>query len=132
MKYTAKQYAQALFEALSESKPDHHEQVLDNFAALLKERGDLGKFAEIEIVFAEYEKTSRGIKSAEITTARELTDREEIGVINQLNDFLATNVELKKRIDKGILGGVVVRLEDKLIDGSIKRNLQDLKNNLST
>ena len=40
-------------------------------------------------------------------------------------------VELKKKIDENILGGVVIKMDDTLIDASVKRSLEDLKKDLS-
>lgn len=132
MKYTPRQYAQAFFEALHATRDSDHKKILDNFAAMLAQNGDLGKFTEIEQAFLAHEKTAKGIKTADVTTARKLSSSEEHQLITELNDYLETKVELKQKIDEGILGGVIVQVEDELIDGSIKRNLQDLKNNLAT
>jgi F-type H+-transporting ATPase subunit delta len=131
MRYTAKQYAQALYEALSETKPAEHDLVIENFARVLQGNGDLGRFGEIELAYHEHEKNLRGVKTAEVSTARELTGTEEVKLLHSLNELLDTKVELKKKIDEGLLGGIVVRVDDKMIDGSIKRNLKDLRNNLS-
>ena len=132
MKYTVPQYAQALYEALHGTKDMDHEKILDNFARLLQQNGDLGKFSQIEEAFVKHEKTAKGIKAADVITARKLSGTEQEKLIRELNDYLGTKVDLKKKVDEGILGGVIIQVEDKLIDGSIKRNLQDLKNNLAT
>ncbi len=132
MKYTPKQYAEALHRALQETHPDHHDRVLDNFVFFLQQRGSLGRFAEIETAFVDIDRVSKGIKTAEITTARKLAHNEEEKIMKELNSYLGSTVELKTKIDEGILGGVVVRFDDKLIDGSIKGNLRNLKNELNT
>ncbi|OGE78914.1 MAG: ATP synthase F1 subunit delta [Candidatus Doudnabacteria bacterium RIFCSPHIGHO2_02_FULL_48_21] len=131
MRYSVKQYAQVLYEALHDTQAKDQEKILDNFVAVLKQNGDLGKFAEIEDEFTAYEKTTKGIKTAQVTTARKLSEHEAGKLIKEMNDYLGAKVELKQKIDAGVLGGVLIQVEDKLIDGSIKRNLQDLKNNLS-
>ncbi len=132
MKYSTRQYAQALYEALHATADADHEKILDKFVALLQENGDLGKFTEIEQAFVEHEKTAKGIKIAEVTTARKMPASEEEKLVRELNDYLGEKVELKKKVDEGILGGVIIQIEDKLIDGSVRRNLQDLKNNIAT
>ena len=132
MKYTVPQYAQALYEALHGTKDMDHEKILDNFARLLQQNGDLGKFSQIEEAFVKHEKTAKGIKTADVITARKLSGTEQEKLIRELNDYLGTKVDLKKKVDEGSLGGVIIQVEDKLIDGSIKRNLQDLKNNIAT
>jgi F-type H+-transporting ATPase subunit delta len=42
------------------------------------------------------------------------------------------NIVLKTRLDESILGGVIVKIGDKLIDGSVVRQLQMLKTALLT
>ncbi|OGE83968.1 MAG: ATP synthase F1 subunit delta [Candidatus Doudnabacteria bacterium RIFCSPHIGHO2_01_FULL_49_9] len=131
MKYSPKQYAQALHESLAGTKPADHERVIDNFVQVLKQHGDLGRFAEIEAVYVEYEKSSRGISTAKVATAHKLSENEEAKLIHRLNHLLDSQVEIKQQVDEGLLGGIVVRMDDKLIDGSVRRNLKDLKTNLS-
>jgi F0F1-type ATP synthase delta subunit len=46
MKFNSKQYAQALYEALQETKD--HDKVVDNFVKILAQNGDLSKHPEIE------------------------------------------------------------------------------------
>lgn len=130
MTFTPKQYAAALHQAVFESKPSDQEKILENFAMILKENGDLGFFPEIESEFYKYEREAKGIRLAEVTAARELSKTEEQRVIEELNEYVGGKVELKKQIDEGLLGGIVVRLDDELIDGSVKKKLQDLKNTL--
>lgn len=130
MKYTTKQYAAALFQAVFESRPQDQERVLDNFAAVLKENRDLGKLNEIEHEFFNYERESRGVSLAEITTAQPMSLASEQKIIRELNEYVGGQVELKKKVDEGLVGGVVIKLGDELIDGSVRKNLKDLKKQL--
>ncbi len=130
MRFTPKQYAQALHQAIFESAPADQEKILDNFVTVLKENGDLGRLDEIEKEFFSCEREAKGIKLAEVTTAKALKDTEEQKIIGELNKYVGAQVELKTKIDEGLLGGVVVRIGDEFIDGSVRRNLKDLKEQL--
>lgn len=130
MKFTSKQYAIALHHALFESKPDDQEKILDNFAQVLKQNGDIGRMDEIEQEFFTYEKEAKGIKMADVTSAHELSTNQEQEIIKELNEHIGGQVELRKKIDEGLIGGVVIRVGDELIDGSVKKNLKDLKSKL--
>lgn len=132
MKYTPKQYAAALYQALQETKPDHHDRVLDNFVSVLQQQGNLGRFSDIETAFGAIERAAKGIKTAEVTATRKLAPGEEEQIMKGLNSYLGSKIELKTKIDQSILGGVVVRFDDQLIDGSIQGNLRELKNELTT
>ena len=127
MKYTPKQYAEALHQVISETAPAGQDKVLDNFAALLREDAAFGLMDEIE---KEYLRLS-GIRTAEVTSASPLGSREEAAIIERLNAYVGGKVELRKKVDEGILGGVVIRMDDELLDGSVRKNLNDLKKELA-
>ncbi|MBI4050243.1 MAG: ATP synthase F1 subunit delta [Candidatus Doudnabacteria bacterium] len=131
MKFTTRQYAQALFSAISEVSTADHDKIINNFAAILQKNGDLGLVDRIEEEFRAIDRESKGIKLAEVTTAHTLTEEEEKRLVQKLNDYVKGEVEIKKRLDEGLIGGVMVKIGDELIDGSVKRQLQDLKDDLS-
>lgn len=130
MRYSPKQYAQALHQAIFESRPADQEKILDNFVTLLKQNQDLGMLDQIEAAFFAFERELKGVKLAEVTTARNLGREEESKLIRELNEYVGGQVELKKKIDEGVVGGVLIRIGDELIDGSVRRNLKDLKEQL--
>ena len=64
----------------------------------------------------------------EITTAQPHRSRE---ILEHLNKIVGDKVEVKEKIDADIIGGVVVRVDDTLIDGSIKNSLKQLRKAIS-
>lgn len=129
MKFSVQQYTEALYQTLSETKPSDQEKVINNFIQVLKTNGDLANY---EAIIAEYEILDRkvkGIREVEITTAHEVQINSEI--IQSLNEAVGSDIELKKKVDESLIGGVVVRVEDTLIDASVRGQLNKLKNNLS-
>src|ERR1700690_194327 len=130
MKLTSQQYAHALFDAVSETAPHDHDKVLDNFVKILAQNGDLGKYDEIDAEFRKLKLESQGIKEAEVTVAREAELNHSI--ISELNKVVSGKLEIKQKIDESIIGGVVVRVDDTLIDASIKTQLNNLNQNLKS
>jgi F-type H+-transporting ATPase subunit delta len=133
MKLTSQQYAQALFEATTETNPKDHDKVLDNFVKILAQNGDLGKYDEIDAEFRKLKLESQGIKEAEVTVAKESEINRSL--IEQLNSVaeatgLHSKLEIKQKIDESIIGGVIVRVDDTLIDASIKTQLNNLNKQL--
>ena len=133
MKITSTQYAQALFDAVAETNPKDHDKVLDNFVRILAQNGDLGKYDEINAEFRKLKLSSEGIKEAEVTVAREAELNHQI--IQELNAVvqargLPSKLEIKQKIDESIIGGVVVRVDDTLIDASVKTQLNNLNKEL--
>lgn len=128
-KTSIKEYAQALQLALQESRPEDYEVVVENLVAVMRESGDLDKY---EAVVAEYERIhaeSGEVKQVEATFAREATSNKRI--LNELNDIVGPQIEVRAKVDDGLIGGMVLRVDDTLIDASVKGNLDNLKQELS-
>jgi len=117
-----------LFEALHESRPEDHEKILDNFVRVLSQNGDLKLYDLIEAAYQKLETADQGIKEVEITTAQPQKSKE---ILEHLNKIIGGKVQIKEKIDQDIIGGVVVRVDDTLIDGSIKNSLKQLRKAIS-
>ncbi len=128
MKFTPKQYAQALYDAIHETGAKDHDLVLDNFVKILAQNGDLGRYAEIENDYHLLEMESKGIKQADVTVARDMEMNS--GLLDQLNKIIGGKADIKKKVDDGLVGGVVIKIDDTLIDASIKTQLKNINNTL--
>jgi len=69
----------------------------------------------------------RNITEAEVTTAMPLAPAEQQALTDKLSGLTGKKVILKTSIDQRIIGGVIVKIGDKLIDGSITRQLKTLE-----
>jgi F-type H+-transporting ATPase subunit delta len=125
-KLSPSQYAQALYEAVHETKD--HDVVLDNFVKILAQNGDLGKHDEIHKEYQLLEMKEKGISTAHVTVARDIEINASL--MNQLNEIVGNKVEIKQKIDKGLVGGVMVRVDDTLIDASVRTQLNNLNSQL--
>lgn len=70
---------------------------------------------------------ARGIVSAEVTTAVELGATEEAALITKLVATTGKTIELEKHVDPSIIGGIILRIGDRVVDGSIKGQLAALR-----
>jgi F-type H+-transporting ATPase subunit delta len=68
---------------------------------------------------------------AEVRTAVQLDDRQRDELAKALEQATGKKVELKVVVDPSILGGVIARVGDQVIDGSIKRRLEMARDQLS-
>ncbi|SMC38321.1 F0F1 ATP synthase subunit delta [Sporomusa malonica] len=75
---------------------------------------------------------ARNIAEAEVFTAKELSAAQLEALAGKLSKVTGKNIVLKTSIDQELLGGVVVKIGDKLIDGSVARQLKALKAALMT
>jgi F-type H+-transporting ATPase subunit delta len=131
MKFSAKQYALALMDSLGTTDPKDEGKVLDNFVKVLAENNDLRLFDEIEQEFHKLDLAKQGIKQVEVKSAHPLNKENEKAILEELNKIVKGKIELKKEVDERLIGGVVIRMEDQVIDASVKNQLEQLKDNLS-
>ncbi len=73
----------------------------------------------------------QGIEHAQVTTAVELDSSAELKLKEELAKITGSKVELTTRIDPDIIGGFVARVGDKVIDGSVRNRLQNLKHDIT-
>jgi len=80
-----------------------------------------------EAVFVELANEARGIIVVDVTSAIELTRQEESRLREKLSARTGKRVELVVHIDPSVIGGLIVKIGDTLIDGSIRGQLAVLK-----
>jgi F-type H+-transporting ATPase subunit delta len=129
MRFSLQQYAAALYESLHEVSSNDHDKVIANFIEILKSNGDLREYEKIIDTFEAYDREQKGIKQVELTTAHPVEANRTI--IHELNQIVGKDIELKQKVDERLIGGVVVKVDDTMIDGSVKGQLNKLKKNLT-
>jgi F-type H+-transporting ATPase subunit delta len=72
----------------------------------------------------------RGEVTAEIVSARPLTDEQTEALKAALKGSLGKEVALAPRVDPAILGGLIVRVGSRMIDSSIRSRLTNMKTHL--
>lgn len=101
-----------------------------NLALLLAQRG---RFTLLPEVSAEYDaqvRKSRGIVAATVTTPVALTPKELAGVRARVEELAGGKVELTTEIDPALLGGLTIRIGDRLIDASVAGRLERMRGRL--
>ena len=93
-----------------------------------------GKLKDAGQIADEYERLLNehyGIKSAEVTTAIAIDDTEREKLSHHLEAIVGKKVNVKIQVNPDIIGGFIARIDDSLIDGSIRNKLEMLKKNLA-
>lgn len=67
---------------------------------------------------------------AEITSALPLTETEQAAIKKDLSANLSPNAEVRFRVDPSILGGLIIRVGDRIVDRSVSGQLQVMRQNL--
>jgi F-type H+-transporting ATPase subunit delta len=101
-----------------------------NLARMLIRRQRFDQLPNILEAFEEMVLRSRGIAIAEVATAVPLTNQEQQFVRDQLRRITGSEVQVRSRVDESIIGGIVARIGDRLIDGSVRTQLRDLRASL--
>jgi len=101
-----------------------------NFLLLLI---DKKREAYLESILEQYvalANQARNIMDADVISAVELSPKDIKELQARLSMLTGKNVRVRAHVDPKILGGLVVRVGDRIVDGSVTKRLQTLKNNM--
>ena len=103
-----------------------------NLARLLLTRNRLTLLPRITELVQEMDDQSRGVVRAHVTTAVPLSDEDQRAVADRLQQLTRANdIRLETSVDPAIIGGLVARVGDRLIDGSTRSRLIQLRKSLA-
>lgn len=105
-------------------------QTSNNFLRLLLDNSRLHDLDQMLKALARELDARTNIVSAEIITARDISQQEENMLADKLKAATGKQVRLQFRTDPGIIGGVVTRIGSVVYDGSIKTQLAQMKQRL--
>jgi F-type H+-transporting ATPase subunit delta len=101
-----------------------------NLISLLAERSRLELLPAIVAEYQRLLNRERGIATAIVTSAAELSRDEQRALEERLREMTGSDVELDVRIDEGLIGGLTVRVGDRLLDASVRGRLERLRDQL--
>jgi len=102
-----------------------------NLLYLLAERNGLGMLPNIGADYQRRLDEVRGVAHAQVTAAVPLSEDETAEIRKKLGDMFGKHIEITTKLDPSLLGGIVAKVGDKVIDGSLSRRLQDLKREIN-
>lgn len=97
---------------------------------LLVERRRVGLLPRVAEAYRRLLYARWGIVEAEVVSAVPLTEAERDALRERLEQLAGRRVELRERVDPGLLGGLVVRIGDRLYDASVRGRLERLRTQL--
>ncbi len=101
-----------------------------NLIGLMLRRGRIHELPRLAAEFRRLDNIRQGITLATATSAAPLTPDEINALTKRMEQFTGGRVELDVKVDPSLLGGLVVRVGDRLIDGSVRGRLERLRNQL--
>jgi len=102
----------------------------ENFLKLLVQNNRLTLAPTIALQFEALKAESEGYVDVEVATAYAFSPEEKKSFTSTLEKTLSKKVHMNVTVDKSLIGGVLVRAGDRVIDGSIKGQLQQLAKRL--
>jgi F-type H+-transporting ATPase subunit delta len=126
-KVSNKEYAAALYEATKNLKGSDLSKTISEFAKILFRTGSVKQIDSIINEFVKYAKKQAGIEDIEITSAHPLTDK----AIDEIKKYFGGKVETTEKIDKELIGGIKIKTDNMILDGSLRKQLQLLKQSIN-
>ncbi len=97
-----------------------------NFLGVLAKNRRLGQLPAVIRAFNMLAARHRGEITAEVTSAHRLDDDQVDAIRQNLRTRMGRDIAVDLRVDPAILGGLVVKIESQMIDGSIRTKLNNL------
>lgn len=88
------------------------------------------EFIEILKVFIERVEAHRGITTAVLSSAEPLSEEQQSKIKEKLSKNLNKQVNIQTEVSPELIGGVRIRVDGHVIDGTIKKQLDDMKKQL--
>lgn len=110
-------------------KNEVHPQVVSFLKVLI----DKNRFSEFSQIKADYEiklDDVNKIQAVDITSAVELSEEYRERILQKLSEKLQKNIRPNWKVDENIIAGLIYRINDNVIDTSIKSKLDKLNKNL--
>ena len=101
-----------------------------NFIAIIMDHERLGSLDEIIATYDQVADTRGGVVDAEVTTARDLNEDDRQALEAEVAKLAKSRVRVTYTQEAGLLGGAIVRIGSTVYDGSVRGQLEQLKQSL--
>ena len=116
---------QNIFETLL--KKINANELTNTFIKVIEKNKRFSNLASIITQFININSQKRGDVIADITSADDLNDTQKNDISNQLKKILGDKLSLNFKVDKHIIGGLIVKVGSKMIDTSLSNKINKLK-----
>ena len=99
---------------------------------MLVEKGHYHEIDEVLVYFQDRVKEHKNIGTAYVTSAVELSEVQKAAVVKRLLETTKyVEFEMHYQVDAALIGGMVIRIGDRVVDSSIQTKLHDLTRELT-
>ena len=105
-------------------------KVMKSFLMLLFDKGRIGFISNINDFYQKLVDELKGVARASLISATELTSETIEKIRKSLSQRTGKDIVLEFEQDPGLIGGIVTRIGDLVLDGSIKTQLLNMRETL--
>jgi len=105
-------------------------EVLKNFLHLLIDKGRIDEIKLIYLDFKNLYLEYEGVLNVEVKSADKLSEELRISLIDKLKNKFSKDIVLTETVDKNIIGGIILYINGKMIDLSVRNELDIIKRQL--
>lgn len=98
-----------------------------SFLKLLCEKGRISCFFKAEEEFTALFQASERIFQGKITSAAELSEEEKEKLVRKLESTRQGKIQAEYFVDPSLIGGITVEIDGKILDGSLRHRLYEIK-----
>ena len=99
-----------------------------NFLKIIIDKKRMSILKDICMEYEDLVREYKGYVKAVVYSTGEMGEEEKSALVEKLEKTVKKKIELNNIIDNELIGGIIIRIGDKIIDGSIKGRLKELEN----
>lgn len=113
--------------ALDASFGDSLSEYIMSFLKILCEAGHMKLFDECLDEYMSMYREAKKRSAVKVTSATELTEDERRRIAAKVEALVGGECDIEYLVDKSIMGGAIIETENAVIDGSLRKSLQEVK-----
>lgn len=102
----------------------------ENFLRLLVKNKRLAILPTIALLYKDFRDQQKNLMDVEVVAARPLTKQQQANLLTALQQRLQKTLNLQIKIDPQIIGGLVIKFANKVLDISLRHKLIKMQNSL--
>jgi F-type H+-transporting ATPase subunit delta len=111
--------------------PEQQDEALQRFLTVLADQGRLMALKSIAVQYEHLRAEHEQRVEVSVTSAYKLDSKQKTKLANALNKRLNREISITTQVDKSLIGGVILRAGDTVIDGSVRGRLNRLSDALT-
>ena len=119
-------------DAIEKSFGDSVPEYIISFLQILCQNGKIKGLFDAIIEYKRLYNEVQNVSKAKVCSAIELTDKEKVDLQAKLEKVSGHGVEIEYTTDSSLIGGLIIEFNGKVMDGSLRHRLRDIKDVMDT